>query len=113
MVGRGQQGHRNQGLDPELGRRGHFGMGGLSIDVASVPTGQMSVRLENWRHRLGVFGNAPMVSPGTRNQAQSLLGGLANPSGGHEDIDMMLNCANGAMAQGPIQLGPAPRIILR
>lgn len=89
------------------------GDGTLVINDAGIPTGNLSLRLTNWQQTLDVATNAGLLNATMGNQAQLLLGGLANIGGGGPDLDVTITFADGQMALGSIQLGPAPRIILR
>lgn len=87
--------------------------GSLDIDAAGVPSGQITVKAQNWRDILKLAvatGALPQQLARPMEQGLSLLSGL---SGNRNTLDVPLDFANGRVLLGPIPIGPAPRIVLR
>ncbi|APE42655.1 hypothetical protein BOO69_03890 [Sulfitobacter alexandrii] len=99
-------------LDVRWGEIQVGGEGRVTIDADGIPTGTVTLRLARWQRLLDLASDTGMLGPAPRNQAQLLMGGLANIGGQDGDLEVTLAFADGQMALGPIQLGPAPRILL-
>jgi hypothetical protein len=87
--------------------------GQLDVDRAGVPTGQITIRAENWRQMLEVARRAGLVPSALEGTVAGVLEMVAGMSGQPDTIDAPLNFRNGRVAFGPIPLGPAPRFVLR
>ena len=84
--------------------------GALDVDAAGVPTGQITIRAEDWRRILDMaeaVGVLPAASRGTLETALALL------AGGGDVLDVPLNFRDGWVSLGLIPLGEAPRLRLR
>ena len=87
--------------------------GEFSVDENGVPDGVITIKAENWRDMLSIAETAgvlPTQAAGPLERTLNLLEGL---SGNPNALDIQLNLRGGAIALGPIPLGPAPRFILR
>jgi hypothetical protein len=87
--------------------------GDLDVDAEGLPTGDLSVRAQNWREMIEIGVNAGAIPAGFRGTLETGLGLLAGLSGRPEDLDATLSFSNGQVYFGPIPLGPAPRLVLR
>lgn len=87
--------------------------GELDVDDSGIPTGELSVRAQNWREMIEIGTNAGAIPNGFRGTLETGLGLLAGLSGRPEDLDATLSFSDGQVYFGPIPLGPAPRLILR
>lgn len=87
--------------------------GNLDLDDSGIPTGDLSVRAQNWREMIEIGVNAGAIPVGFRGTLETGLGLLAGLSGRPEDLDATLSFSQGQVYFGPIPLGPAPRLILR
>lgn len=87
--------------------------GDLDVDAQGLPTGDLSVRAQNWRQMIEMGANAGAIPTGLRGTLEAGLGLLAGLSGRPEDLDATLRFSDGQVYFGPIPLGPAPRLILR
>ena len=86
--------------------------GGMDVDTAGVPEGQVTVRAENWREMLRMAQSAGALPEPVVQTAERALGFLAGLGGNPEALDVQLNLTGGRIAIGPVPLGPAPRLIL-
>ncbi len=99
--------------DAQWGALRLLAAGEFSVDENGYPEGVITIKAENWRDMLIIAEKAgalpqQMVDPIER--ALNLLEGLGgNPNA----LDVQLNLRGGAVALGPIPIGPAPRLILR
>ena len=87
-------------------------IGDLSVDSLGVPTGAVSVIVNNWRDILDLVETSEALPPTQRQQVGILLGALANLGGDLNDLNLDLTFQNGEMSLGPINLGAAPRFVL-
>jgi len=87
--------------------------GTLTVDEQGVPTGVVSVKLENWREILEMAQMSGILPPSAADSAEKALNLLAALTGARNALDLQLNFQNGLMALGPLPLGEAPRLILR
>ncbi len=87
--------------------------GNLDVDEAGIPTGELSVRAQNWREMVALGANAGAIPERLRGTLETGLSVLAGLSGRPEDLDAALTFSDGQVYFGPIPLGPAPRLILR
>ncbi|MGJ8628803.1 MAG: DUF2125 domain-containing protein [Sulfitobacter sp.] len=86
--------------------------GDLSINPLGVPTGAVSVIVNNWRDILDLIETSGALQSAQRQQVDILLGAMANLGGDLNDLNLELTFQNGEMSLGPINLGPAPRFVL-
>lgn len=90
-----------------------FATGALSVDKTGMPSGEIAIKAENWREML-VMAQASGAFPAQLlDPAERVLGLLAGLGGNSGSLDITLKFRNGAIAIGPLPIGPAPRIILR
>lgn len=87
--------------------------GDLDVDAEGLPTGDLSVRAQNWREMIEIGVNAGAIPEGFRGTLETGLSLLAGLSDRPEDLDATLGFSDGQVFFGPIPLGPAPRLILR
>lgn len=100
-------------LDLRWGDLAISGKGAVTISETGVPTGHLTLGLAQWQTTLDLVAQSGLLDPAQRNQAQLVMGGLANIGGADGDLELTLSFADGQMSLGAIQLGPAPRIVLR
>ncbi len=87
--------------------------GDLDVDANGIPTGEMTVRAQNWRDMVALGVNAGAIPEAFRGTLETGLSLIAGLSGRPEDIDTTLGFEDGQVYLGPIPLGPAPVFILR
>jgi len=87
--------------------------GDLDISPDGTPTGEISVKAENWQQILGLAETAGLLPGRARPLAESMLGAVAGLSGNPNTIDANLTFKNGYFSLGPLPLGRAPKLILR
>ncbi|WIY23387.1 DUF2125 domain-containing protein [Parasedimentitalea psychrophila] len=87
--------------------------GTLEVNEAGLPTGEISLKVENWRQMLAMAEGAGALPATARDGIERVLGLFAGLGGTPNDLDTQLNFRNGYIALGPIPLGAAPRLILR
>jgi len=87
--------------------------GALSVDMAGVPTGQITIKAQNWRDILTLAVASGMMPSQLQRPIEQGLSLLAGLSGNTNSLDLPLDFANGRISLGPIPLGSAPRLILR
>ncbi|MBD0865664.1 MAG: DUF2125 domain-containing protein [Rhodobacteraceae bacterium] len=86
--------------------------GDFMVDSAGLPTGTITVKVDNWQQMLDIVEASGELPVGLRDSAERSLRLLAGLGGDLNTLDVQLNFANGYMSLGPIPLGPAPRIVL-
>lgn len=99
--------------DIKWGPLRHRASGNLTVDSEGIPDGTLIVKIENWRQALDIAQDNGALAADFRPQAETVLNMLSNLGGDPETLNLTLTFKGGAMAMGPIPLGPAPRIILR
>ncbi|MGC1494838.1 MAG: DUF2125 domain-containing protein [Sulfitobacter sp.] len=87
--------------------------GQLTIDPKGIPTGSIKVDVTNWAKLVDLGTKSGALPVQQRPQVEIMLGALSNLSGSPDDLNLILAFKDGQMALGPINLGPAPRLILR
>ncbi len=87
--------------------------GAFTIDEAGIPDGTITIKAENWREMLAIATQAGVLPDQVAGPAERTLGFLEGLGGNPNALDLQLNLRGGAVALGPIPLGPAPRLILR
>ncbi len=87
--------------------------GDLKVDTEGQPTGDVSIKAENWPVMLDMAENAGYLPSSFRPQAEQMLKALAQMTGQTTGLDLTVSFKDGRMAMGFIPLGPAPRIFLR
>ncbi len=84
--------------------------GDLSVDETGVPTGQITLRAEDWRRILDMAESVGLVPSSSRSTLETALGLLAGPG---DVLDVPLTFQNGWVNLGIIPLGEAPRLLIR
>lgn len=87
--------------------------GSVSVDANGVPTGDVSIKAENWRDMLTMAASAGVIPQSAVSPAERVLGVLAGMGGHPNTLDVKLGLKDGYVSFGPLPLGPAPRLILR
>ncbi|MGR3713300.1 MAG: DUF2125 domain-containing protein [Shimia sp.] len=87
--------------------------GAVTIDAQGSPTGDVTIRLVNWRDMLAVARESGTVAPAVLDTMEQALGFVAGLSGNSNAIDIPLKFSGGTTRLGPIPIGPAPLIRLR
>ena len=87
--------------------------GTLIINEAGRPSGRMTVKARNWRDILVIGRQMGWLPESWLGPVEQTLSLAAQLSGNSETLDLPLDFKDGAMAFGPIPLGPAPVIRLR
>lgn len=90
-----------------------FATGQVTVDASGVPTGAITIKADNWRDMLALAEQSGTLAPGVRRTTENVLGMLAGLSGNANALDIELDLRDGIIALGPIQIGEAPRFILR
>ncbi|PPB79898.1 hypothetical protein LV82_02455 [Albidovulum inexpectatum] len=85
------------------------GAGEMNVSSAGQPEGRIDLSLRNWRALLPVLRQAGLIQPRSQAMAESMLGMLAASDGNPDTLSLPLVLSGGAMALGPLPLGPAPR----
>lgn len=89
-----------------------FVKGDLVFD-RGVPDGRLDVRIEGWRHLVGLMTATGMVKPEVGPTVERMLETLAAQSGDGTALNLPLVFAAGQMRLGPLPLGPAPWLVQR
>ena len=87
--------------------------GQVSVDSLGYPTGDITIRLVNWKDMIAVARESDRISPAVIDAAEQALTFVAGLSGNRNQLDIPLTFKGGTTRFGPIPLGPAPRLILR
>ena len=87
--------------------------GKVDVDASGIPTGDVSIKAENWREMLDIAVAAGAIPAQAINSVEKLLGMLAGLTGNPKALDVNLTLRGGQVSFGLIPLGPAPRLILR
>lgn len=90
-----------------------FAAGQVTVDGNGVPTGELSIKAENWRDMLTIAQGSGAVPEYAIGATERVLNLLSNMSGNPETLDVNLTLRNGMVTLGPFPLGPAPYIYLR
>lgn len=85
----------------------------LEIDVTGTPSGELSLRVKNWRDLVRLARESGAVAPVTIDASEQIMALLARLSGSPEDIDTRIRFSGGTMFVGIIPVGPAPKLQLR
>jgi len=87
--------------------------GEMTVDESGIPTGAITVKVDNWQEMLAMAQVSGAVPPEIFDAAERGLKLLASLGGNRKALDVQFNLADGYIALGPIPLGRAPRLILR
>ncbi len=90
-----------------------FAAGQVTVDATGLPTGELSVKAENWRDMLAAVEGSGAVPDYAIGPAERVLNMLANMSGNPDTLDVTLGLRDGMVTLGPFPLGPAPYLYLR
>lgn len=90
-----------------------FAAGQVTVDGNGVPTGELSIKAENWRDMLAIARGSGAVPDYAIGPTEQVLNLLSNMSGNTETLDVKLTLHNGMVTLGPFPLGPAPYLYLR
>lgn len=85
------------------------GQGALTVSSTGQPEGRIDLSLRNWRVLLPLMRDSGLIQPRSQAMAESMLGMLASSDGDPDTLSLPLVLSGGAMALGPLPLGPAPR----
>jgi hypothetical protein len=87
--------------------------GSLSVDAKGIPTGQVTIKADNWRDILTLVSASGFVPQQLLRPIEQGLSLVAGLSGRTNSLDLPLDFANGRMLLGPIPIGKAPVLRLR
>jgi hypothetical protein len=90
-----------------------FAAGQVTVDKNAVPSGEVSIKAENWRDMLEIARASGAVPDFAIVPTEKVLNLLSNMSGTPETLDVTLTLRDGKVSLGPFPLGPAPYIYLR
>ena len=85
----------------------------LTIDSLGTPTGEATVRLNNWRDMITIARDSGQIGTVSIDAAEQFLALLASLSGSRDDVDVTLRFSGGTTFVGLIPVGAAPRLNLR
>ncbi len=87
--------------------------GELDVNPDGIPTGEVTVRAENWRAGLDAAVAAGQLPASGADAIGDILGLVAGPSGNPNRLDLRLRFERGQTRLGPVPIGPAPVLQLR
>lgn len=87
--------------------------GRVEVDTAGFPTGEITLKAENWREMLDMAQAAGLIPGPAVSPTEQVLDMLAGLGGNPDALEVKLGFRNGTVSLGPLPLGPAPRLILR
>lgn len=87
--------------------------GRVSVDMAGLPDGRITVKARNWRDILKLAMASGAIPQGLGSTLEDALGLISGLSGNPETLDIPLDFRNGRMLLGPVPLGPAPVLAIR
>lgn len=87
--------------------------GDFTVDESGIPEGTITIKAENWRDMLAIAADTGALPANAVGPAERTLSFLEGLGGNPNALDLRLNLRGGAVALGPVPLGPAPRLILR
>lgn len=87
--------------------------GKLDINTNGTPTGEITVKAENWREMLSIAVTTGALPGDLAGPVETTLTALSRIGGNPEALDIKLTFRNGRVSAGFIPLGPAPQIFLR
>ncbi|MFC6686720.1 DUF2125 domain-containing protein [Jhaorihella thermophila] len=100
-------------LEMQWGELRLMAAGHVTVDGQGIPTGEITLKAENWREMLAMANAAGRLPPSVVSSADRALTMLSRLGGNPRALDVQLNFRDGFVALGPIPLGPAPPLILR
>jgi hypothetical protein len=86
--------------------------GAVEINERGAPSGEATLRAENWRAALDAAVSAGQIPQAFAEAAGDMLGLVAGLSGSPESLDLPLRFRNGQIWLGPVPVGAAPVIRL-
>jgi hypothetical protein len=84
--------------------------GQVSVDPEGWPTGELSLRAENWRAALEAAINAGLMPRGTEDAVRGAMEVIAFLAARGEGLEASLRFENRRMYLGPVPIGAAPRL---
>ncbi len=82
------------------------GSGAVTIDSVGVPSGKITLEVQNWREMMQMAVSAGLIEPDVARTLESMGAILA---GGSNSLSLPVSFQNGIMLIGPVPAGPAPR----
>lgn len=86
--------------------------GDLAIDPAGRPTGDLTLRAENWQGLLAEAQRSGQLPAAVADGITQAIGLIAGLSGRRDQIDLPLRLSGDRVWLGPLPIGPAPRLVL-
>jgi hypothetical protein len=86
--------------------------GALEVDAEGIPSGELQVRLENWREMVEIGVAAGLIPEDVAGNLESGFELLATDQD-PETVELPLGFHLGFVTLGPVPLGPAPRLAIR
>jgi hypothetical protein len=87
--------------------------GALEIDPAGIATGEIIIRVRNWRDIFALAVTAGAITEGVAAPMENALGLMAQAADDPEAVDIPIKFEQGFIFAGPVSLGPAPVFLLR
>ncbi len=87
--------------------------GDFTVDDEGIPEGVITIKAENWRDMISLARQAGVLPEAAVDPLERTLSLLEGLGGNRNALDLQLNLRGGAVALGPLPLGPAPRLIIR
>lgn len=87
--------------------------GRVEVDAEGTPDGGVTLSFRNWQQALELLKQTNIIRSDQTGQAEIVLRAIASSTDDPADIDIAIGFREGQLFLGPINLGPAPRIILR
>ena len=87
--------------------------GELVVDDLGRISGELTLRVENWRGILDLAERLSLLPPSTRTGVEKILALFSTGTGAEEKIDTTLRFQRGQIWAGPLPIGTAPRLVLR
>ncbi|MBD3664387.1 DUF2125 domain-containing protein [Sulfitobacter aestuariivivens] len=85
----------------------------IQLSDTGQPDGEIEIQLSQWPRLLDLAESSGVLPAAVRRQSELMFRALGNLAGDPEDLDLTLTFAQGRMALGPIDLGPAPEFYLQ
>lgn len=84
--------------------------GALDVDARGVPTGELRLKVQNWRRIFDMAVASTDIPAGWQSTVEQVLGAMADADG---TLDLPITMAGGQMRVGFFPLGPSPLLIIR
>ncbi|KIN70755.1 DUF2125 domain containing protein [Sulfitobacter noctilucae] len=88
-------------------------VGDVQIDTEGTPDGDLMLSIKNWRQALELLKKTEIIRSEETGQAEFVIQAIASNSDNPADLDLAFSFREGRLFLGPINLGPAPKFILR